>query len=42
MNRRNFVTSAALSAASIGISRLTLAQDSQLQPIFSEIKKRHG
>jgi len=44
MNRRNFVRTAALSAASIGMSRLTLAngaQDSELQPIFAEITKRH-
>jgi len=41
MNRRNFVTTAALAAASIGMSRLTLAQDSELQPIFAEITKRH-
>ena len=41
MNRRNFVTTAALGAASIGMSRLTLAQDSELQPIFAEITKRH-
>lgn len=44
MNRRNFVTTAALSAASIGMSRLTLAngaQDSELQPIWAEIAKQH-
>ena len=41
MNRRNFVRTAALSAASIGISRLTLAQESELQPIWAEITKRH-
>jgi hypothetical protein len=41
MNRRNFVRTAALSAASIGMSRLTFAQDSELQPIFAEITKRH-
>ena len=41
MNRRNFVTTAALGAASVGMSKLTLAQDSELQPIFAEITKRH-
>ena len=41
MNRRNFVTTAALTAASISMSRVTLAQDSELQPIFAEITKRH-
>jgi len=41
MNRRDFVTTAALSAASIGMSRVTFADDAELQPIFSEIKKRH-
>jgi len=41
MNRRNFVTTAALGAASIGMSRLTFADDAELQPIFSEIKKLH-
>src|SRR5262245_65074834 len=41
MNRRNFVTTAALGAASIGMSRLNFAQDSELQPIFAEITKRH-
>jgi len=41
MNRRNFVTTAALGAASIGMSRLTFADDAELQPIFSEITKRH-
>ena len=44
MNRRDFVTTAAVSAvgaASLSMSRLTLAQDSELQPIWAEIKKRH-
>src|SRR5262245_20492791 len=41
MNRRDFVTTAALSAASIGMSRLTFAQTSELQPIWAEITKRH-
>ena len=41
MKRRDFVTAAALSAASIGMSRLTLAEDSELQPIWAEITKRH-
>jgi hypothetical protein len=38
MNRRNFVRTAAVSAgaASIGMSRLTLAQDSELQPIWAK------
>src|SRR5262245_1967707 len=44
MNRRDFVRTAALSAASAAVSRLALAngaQDSELQPIFAEITKRH-
>ena len=41
MNRRNFVTTAALTAASISMSRVTLAQNPELQPVWAEITKRH-
>ena len=38
MNRRDFVRTAALGAASAAVSRLALAQDSELQTIFAEIQ----
>lgn len=41
MNRRDFVTTAALTAASLGMPRLAFADDSDLQPVFTEITKRH-
>jgi acetylornithine deacetylase/succinyl-diaminopimelate desuccinylase-like protein len=41
MNRRHFVKTAALGAASYAMSRPGLADDSELQPIWAQIEKRH-
>jgi acetylornithine deacetylase/succinyl-diaminopimelate desuccinylase-like protein len=41
MNRRNFVKTAALGAASYTLPRPGLADDSELQPIWAQIEKRH-
>src|SRR5215510_624755 len=41
MNRRNFVKTAALGAASLTMPQHTLADDSELQPIWAQIEKRH-
>jgi acetylornithine deacetylase/succinyl-diaminopimelate desuccinylase-like protein len=41
MNRRDFVKTAALGAASFTMPQLTLADDSELQPIWAQIEKRH-
>jgi hypothetical protein len=41
MKRRDFVKSAALGAASLSIPHLTPADDSELQPIWAQIDKRH-
>src|SRR5215471_17474310 len=41
MNRRDFVKTAALGAASFTIRRPKLADDPELQPIWAQIEKRH-
>ncbi len=41
MNRRDFVKTTALSAASFAMPRLTPADDPELQPIWAQIDKRH-
>jgi len=41
MNRRDFITSAAASAAALTLPRFTQAQDADLQPIWAQIEKRH-
>lgn len=41
MNRRDFVTTAALSATSLAFSRFANAQNSEFAPIWAEIEKRH-
>jgi acetylornithine deacetylase/succinyl-diaminopimelate desuccinylase-like protein len=41
MNRRDFVKTAALGAASFTIANHTHADDTELQPIWAQIEKRH-
>lgn len=41
MNRRNFIASAAASAAALALPRFSPAQDPDLRPIWKEIEKRH-
>jgi acetylornithine deacetylase/succinyl-diaminopimelate desuccinylase-like protein len=41
MNRREFVTSAAMAAAGTALPRITAAQNAELQPVWTEIQKRH-
>ena len=41
MNRREFVTTAAMAAASSALPRFVEAQDADLQPVWAEIQKRH-
>ena len=41
MNRRDFVKTAALSAASVTLSRTASAQNGDLNPIFAQIDKSH-
>ncbi len=41
MNRRDFVVGSAAAAAAITLPRLLLAGEADLQPIFTEIEKRH-
>jgi acetylornithine deacetylase/succinyl-diaminopimelate desuccinylase-like protein len=41
MNRRDFIASAAAGAAALTLPRFSQAQDSDLQPIWKEIEKRH-
>jgi acetylornithine deacetylase/succinyl-diaminopimelate desuccinylase-like protein len=41
MNRRGFVKTAALGAAAFAMPRLALADDSELQPVWAQIEKRH-
>jgi acetylornithine deacetylase/succinyl-diaminopimelate desuccinylase-like protein len=41
MKRRDFVKTTALGAASFAIPRITLAEDSELQPVWAQIEKRH-
>ena len=41
MNRRDFVRTTSLAAAGAALSRFSFASTSDLQPIFSEIEKRH-
>lgn len=41
MNRRDFVKNAALSTASLTLSRTASAQNVDLKPIFAEVDKRH-
>src|ERR1700724_1642873 len=41
MNRRDFITSAATSAAALGLARFARAEDSGLQPIWAQSEKRH-
>src|SRR5829696_1885674 len=41
MKRRDFVKTTALGAASLVMPRLALADDSELQPIWGQIEKRH-
>src|SRR5437588_4845453 len=41
MNRRDFINSAAASAAALAFTRFAPTQDSDLQPIWKEIEKRH-
>jgi len=41
MNRRDFVKTAALGAATFTMPPLTLAEDPELQPIWAQIEKRH-
>src|SRR5262245_44046661 len=41
MNRRDFVKTAALGAASFTMPQPTLADDPELQPIWTQIEKRH-
>ena len=40
MNRRHFIKTAALSAASFTTSSLTRTDDAELQPIWAQIEKR--
>src|SRR5215470_7331914 len=42
MKRRDFVKTAALGAASLAINQPSLADDSDLRPIFDQIEKRHN
>jgi len=41
MNRRDFVVTAAMAAASTALPRFAFADDSEFAPIWSEIAKRH-
>jgi acetylornithine deacetylase/succinyl-diaminopimelate desuccinylase-like protein len=41
MKRRDFVKIAALGAASLSIPRVTRADESELQPIWEQVEKRH-
>ena len=41
MNRRDFVKIAALGAASLSMPRVTRAGESELQPIWEQVEKRH-
>ena len=41
MDRRTFLQGAALSAAAMGLPRLSLAEQHDLNPIYSEIAKQH-
>ena len=42
MKRRDFVKTTALGAASFALPRVTLADDSDMQPIWSQIEKQHN
>ncbi len=41
MDRREFVRTTSLAAAGAALSRFSFAADSELQPIFAEVDKRH-
>ncbi|HKG20540.1 MAG TPA: M20/M25/M40 family metallo-hydrolase, partial [Blastocatellia bacterium] len=41
MKRRDFVKTTALGAAALAMPRLALADDSELQPVWGQIEKRH-
>jgi acetylornithine deacetylase/succinyl-diaminopimelate desuccinylase-like protein len=41
MNRRHFLLGAAATATALSTSRLSLAADADLQPVWTEIEKRH-
>ena len=41
MNRREFVANAAIATAAAALANVTEAQESDLQPIWAEIQKRH-
>src|SRR4051812_25411705 len=41
MNRREFVSTAAMAAASAALPRLAQSQDTGLQPIWTQIEKLH-
>jgi acetylornithine deacetylase/succinyl-diaminopimelate desuccinylase-like protein len=41
MNRRDFVWGTAATAAALSVSRLSHAQQADLQPVWNEIQKRH-
>src|SRR5436305_8694601 len=41
MNRRDFITSAAAGAAALSLPRFAPSQDSDLQPVWAQIEKRH-
>ena len=41
MNRREFVTTAAMAAANTALPRIAQSQDSDLQPIVTQIQKQH-
>ena len=41
MNRRDFVKTTALGTASLALPRLTLADDSEMRPVWAQIEKQH-
>src|SRR5579872_1027282 len=41
MNRREFVATAAMAAAGTALPRHAAAEDAELQPVWTEIEKRH-
>src|ERR1041384_6293142 len=42
MNRRHFLSGAAATATVLSTSRFSFAADTELQPVWKEIEKRHG
>ena len=41
MNRRDFLTTAAVGAATLALPHFAVADDSDLKPVWAEIEKRH-